>query len=257
MPINPTKLTVQVNDTDTVTALLYPAAKKNRLGVTLILGHGAGANQSSGFMRHFANGLAERGIDVMTFNFVYSERGRGAPDPKAKLEACYKEVIEAAAKQKTLTGNKIAVGGKSMGGRIGSQVAAEMSGFVDSEGTNGKEVRSKKRAKKESVGFDIGALVFLGYPLHPPGRPDQLRDKHLQSLKAPMFFAQGTRDSFGTPDEFRAVIKRLHLLATLYLIEGGDHSFKVPRSAGVSQEQVYESTMDEIANWLKLKLLEK
>lgn len=228
MHIDPTKLTVPVTETDNVTALLYSAAKKNRIGVTLILGHGAGANQSSGFMRHFANGLAERGIDVMTFNFVYSERGRGAPDPKAKLEACYKQVIEAAAKHKKLAGNKIAVGGKSMGGRIGSQVAAD-------------------DASK------ISALVFLGYPLHPPGNLEKMRDAHLPEIKAPMLFLQGSRDAFGTTEELRAVIKKHKLNATLYEIAGGDHSFKVPKSAGLTQEQVYELAMGEISTWLTAK----
>ena len=229
MPINPTKITIQVNETDAVTAMLYPAAKKNRLGVTLILGHGAGANQSSGFMRLFANGLAERGLDVMTFNFVYSERGRGGPDPKPKLEACYEKVIEAAAKHKQLTGNKIAVGGKSMGGRIGSQVAA-----ADSS--------------------EISALVFLGYPLHPPGNLEKMRDAHLPEIKAPMLFLQGSRDTFGTTEELRAVIKKHKLPATLYEIEGGDHSFKVPKSAGLTQEEVYELAMDKIAAWLRTTL---
>lgn len=226
MSTNPITLQIQVNETDTITALLYPAAKKNRLGVTLILGHGAGANQSSGFMRRFANGLAERGLDVLTFNFVYSERGRGAPDPKAKLEACYSKVIEAAAKHKKLTGNKIAVGGKSMGGRIGSQVAA-----ADSS--------------------KISALVFLGYPLHPPGNLEKMRDAHLPEIKVPMLFLQGARDAFGTTEELRAVIKKHKLSATLYEIAGGDHSFKVPKSIGLTQEEVYELAMDEIARWLQ------
>ena len=225
MPIDPTKLTVPVNETDNVTALLYSAAKKNRMGITLILGHGAGANQSSGFMRLFANGLAERGLDVMTFNFVYSERGRGGPDPKAKLEACYKKVIEAAAQHKKLKGNKIAVGGKSMGGRIGSQVAA-----ADSS--------------------KISSLVFLGYPLHPPGHLEKMRDAHLPEIKKPMLFLQGSRDTFGTTEELRAVIKKHKLRADLYEIAGGDHSFKVPKSAGLTQDEVYESAMDEIARWV-------
>lgn len=229
MPINPTKITIQVTETDSVTALLYPAAKTNRLGVTLILGHGAGANQSSGFMRLFANGLAQRGLDVMTFNFLYSERGRGAPDPKAKLEACYEKVIEATAKHKKLTGNKIAVGGKSMGGRIGSQVAA-----TDSS--------------------KISALIFLGYPLHPPGNLEKIRDAHLPEIKAPMLFLQGSRDTFGTTEELRTVIKKHKLPATLYEIAGGDHSFKVPKSVGLTQEQVYELAMDEIATWLTANL---
>ncbi len=229
MTINPKTLQVQVNDADAVSAFLYPAAKKKRLGITLILGHGAGANQSSGFMRLFASGLAERGLGVMTFNFVYSERGRGAPDPKAKLEACYEKVIEAATKHKALKGNKVAIGGKSMGGRIGSQVAAAGSS-------------------------DISALVFLGYPLHPPGNLEKMRDAHLPAIKAPMLFLQGARDSFGTTDEIRAVIKKHKLKATLYAIDGGDHSFKVPKSLGLTQEEVYELAMNEIANWLRTTL---
>src|SRR2546423_14385038 len=112
------KLTVAVGETDSVTALLYPAAKKSRLNVTIILGHGAGADQMSGFMRMIANGMASRGFDVMTFNFVYKERGRGAPDPKAKLEAGYRAVIDAAIKHRKLKSNKLVIGGKSMGGRI-------------------------------------------------------------------------------------------------------------------------------------------
>ena len=224
MPINPTTIPVHVNDTDSVTALLYPASKKNRLGITLILGHGAGANQSSGFMRLFANGLAERGLDVMTFNFVYSERGRGAPDPKAKLEACYAAVIRAAGGHKKLKGNKLAIGGKSMGGRIGSQVAAAEKANID-------------------------ALVFLGYPLHPPGNLEKMRDAHLPNIKAPMLFLQGSRDAFGSTEEIRAVIKRHKLPAILYEIEGGDHSFKVPKNVA-PQEQIYEMAMNEIASWL-------
>jgi predicted alpha/beta-hydrolase family hydrolase len=174
----------------------------------------------------FANGLAVRGIDVLTFNFLYMEQRRHVPDPKAKLESCYRAVIEAARKHKNLKGNRLAVGGKSMGGRIASQVASE------------------------SPELELSGLVFLGYPLHPPGRPDKLRDAHLKNIKSPMLFIQGTRDSFGTPDELRAIIKSDHLPATLYPIEGGDHSLKVPKSAGVPQQQVFDSTMHEIASWL-------
>src|SRR5213079_1344917 len=117
------KLTVKINDAESVTAMLYPAAKKNRAGVTIILGHGAGADQMSGFMRMVAEGFAARGLDAMTFNFLYKERGRGAPDPKAKLEACYRAVIDAAIKHRKLRGSKLVIGGKSVGGRIAWQVA--------------------------------------------------------------------------------------------------------------------------------------
>lgn len=226
---DPERFTVSINERDSVTAMLYLAAKKDRAGITLLLGHGAGANQMSSFMRMFAGGMADRGFDAMTFNFLYSEKGRGAPDPKAKLESCYQSVIQAALGLKKLKTNKLIIGGKSMGGRIASQVAA-------------------------AEGSQISGLVFLGYPLHPPGKPEQLRDAHLKDIRAPMLFVQGSRDAFGTPDELRAVIKRDRLPATLDEIEGGDHSFKVPKSGGRSQQEVYEMIMDKTAGWTRSEL---
>jgi uncharacterized protein len=222
----PANLNIQVNDAESVTALLYPAAKRDRGGITVILGHGAGADQLSGFMRMFANGLAERGLDAVTFNFLYKELGRSVPDPKARLESCYRSVIDTALKHKKLKSNRLVIGGKSMGGRIASQVAA-------------------------ANGENISGLVFLGYPLHPPGRPDKLRTEHLKNIRAPMLFVQGSRDAFGAPDEIRAAIKKLKLKSRLYVIEGGDHSFKVPKSSPVPQQQVYETAMDEIAAWTR------
>ena len=232
MSREPEQLKIQVTESESVTGLLYAPAKP-RLGVTMILGHGAGGNQLSGFMRLFANGLAHRGFDVLTFNFLYSEKGRGAPDPKARLESCFREVMKAAGGQKKLKSNRLIIGGKSMGGRIASQVAAE-----------GVPAESKKKASAD----DVSGLVFLGYPLHPPGKPDQLRDQHLKNIKSPMLFVQGTRDPFGTPEELREVVKRLRLPATLHLIESGDHSFKVPKSVG-TQEEIYNGMMDEIRGW--------
>jgi predicted alpha/beta-hydrolase family hydrolase len=224
--IEPESFAVEVNDQESVTALLYLAAKKNRAGVTVVLGHGAGANQLSGFMRMAAGGLATRGIDAMTFNFLYTERGRRIPDPKARLESCYRAIINAALNHRKLKKNRLVIGGKSMGGRIASQVAA-------------------------AEGDRVSGLVFLGYPLHPPGRPDKLRDEHLKEIRAPMLFVQGARDTFGTADEIRATIKKHHLPATLYVIEGGDHSFKVPKSAGIPQETIYEAVMDQVVEWTR------
>jgi len=178
MTTEPEKITVSVNVDQNVTALLYQAAKK-RAGTTIVLGHGAGGNQLGGFMRLFASGLAARGLDAMTFNFLYSEHGRGAPDHKTKLELCYNYVIDTARRHPKLKANRLVIGGKSMGGRIASQVAAA-------------GIR------------DLAGLVFLGYPLHPPGKPEQLRAEHLENIRAPMLFMQGTRDAFGTPDELRS-----------------------------------------------------
>src|SRR5712671_6716914 len=223
--MNPETLTIKVDDRDSVTALLYPASKGKRVGVTLVLGHGAGADQLSGFMVMTAAGLAARGCDVMTFNFIYKERGRGIPDPKARLESCYQAVIKTAQTNRKLKKNRLVIGGKSMGGRIASQVAS-----VTPDG--------------------IAGLVFLGYPLHPPGRPDKLRDAHLPQIKAPMLFVQGSRDAFGTADELRATIKKHHLPATLHVVESGDHSLKVPKTSPITQANVYTSTLDTIAFWL-------
>ena len=223
--MEPERLSVPINDRESVTALLYPAAKRERVGVTVVLGHGAGANQLSAFIRMAATGLAARGIDALTFNFLYTEQGRHVPDPKARLESCYAAVIDAALNHRKLKKNHLVIGGKSMGGRIASQVAA---------------------AKADRV----AGLVFLGYPLHPPGRPDKLRDEHLKDIKAPMLFVQGARDAFGTEEEIRAVIKRLRLPAKIYVVEGGDHSFKVPKRFGVPQQTVHETIMDNVTEWI-------
>jgi uncharacterized protein len=229
MPDEAEQLTVQVNDKEAVSALLYPAAKKDRAGLTVLLGHGAGANQTSGFMRMFAKGLAARGLDVMTFNFIYMEQGRSVPDQKGKLEGCYRAVIEATLKHKKLKKNRLVVGGKSMGGRIASQVMAA--------------------EEQETFADDVAGLVFLGYPLHPPGNPARLRVEHLEHIGKPMLFVQGTRDALGTPEEIQPYIKNLRPVAKIYAIEGGDHSFKAPKKFGLPQEQIYEAAMDEINRW--------
>lgn len=220
---------VQVNDKESVTALFYPAAKKIRAGLTALLGHGAGASQLSGFMRMFARGLAERGLDVMTFNFVYMEQGRSVPDQKSKLESCFRAVIETIAKHRKLKNNRLVIGGKSMGGRIASQVVA-------------------MRAD-EPLALDVSGLVFLGYPLHPPGNPQKLRVEHLEQIQKPMLFVQGTRDALGTPEEIQPFVKDLKPPAEIFAIQGGDHSFKAPKKFGLSQENVFEAAMDEIVRW--------
>jgi predicted alpha/beta-hydrolase family hydrolase len=113
-----------------------------------------------------------------------------------------------------------------MGGRIASQIAA--AGVPD-----------------------VNGLVFLGYPLHPPGKVDQLRAKHLSDITVPMLFVQGSRDAFGSPDELRTILEKLKAHADLYVVEGGDHSFKVLKRAGVTQEDPYKAVLDRIKLWLR------
>jgi predicted alpha/beta-hydrolase family hydrolase len=220
---------VNVTPTEHVTAIVYSAAVRDRADISLILAHGAGGNQTSAFIVHFATALAARGIDTVTFNFVYSEEGKRLPDRNDKLETCWRKVIEA------FHGGvfchhpdrrKLVIGGKSMGGRIASQVV----------GANGD---------------GIAGLVFLGYPVHPPGRPDKSRTTHLPGIHLPMLFVQGSRDAFGAPDELTPIIANLTPPTKLYIVEGGDHSFKVPKKAAASQEQVYNFVIDEIEHWLR------
>jgi predicted alpha/beta-hydrolase family hydrolase len=236
----PEHIRVDVSPSDHVTALAYPAAPGHRIGVTLILGHGAGADQNSGFMVHFATALAARGVDTVTFNFVYTEQGRRAPDRNDKLESCWRAVIAAVggwpapSRAGEAAGNKLVIGGKSMGGRIASQVAA---------------------SKVAAAGEDgVAGLVFLGYPLHPPGRPDKLRSEHLGRIRAPMLFVQGSRDAFGSPDELRAALADVKAAGDLCVVDGGDHSFKVPKRGALSQDQAYDGVLDEIVRWLRAKV---
>ncbi len=228
----PEQIQLDVSPSEQVTALAYRAAPRGHAGVTLILAHGAGANQASSFMVRFATSLAARGLDTVTFNFVYTEQRRRLPDRNDKLEHCYRTVIEAVRGGEfhdDVGRRKLVIGGKSMGGRIASQVAA---------------------AGQEGV----AGLVFLGYPLHPPGRPDKLRSKHLPDIRAPMLFVQGSRDAFGAPEELRAVLGGLGVAADICVVEDGDHSFKVPKRSAAPQDQVYEFVLDEIVRWLRAKV---
>src|SRR5258708_14512590 len=199
-PVNaekPEQIQLDVSPSEHVTALAYRAAPRGYAGVTLILAHGAGANQASSFMVRFATSLAARGLDTVTFNFVYTEQRRRLPDRNDKLEHCYRTVIEAvrSGKFRDHAGRrKLVIGGKSMGGRIASQVAA-------AAGQEG-----------------IAGLAFLGYPLHPPGRPDKLRSKHLPDIRAPMLFVQGSPDAFGTPDELQSLFRELKVAADLCVV---------------------------------------
>lgn len=208
-----------------MTALVYSPPEPSRRAATLILAHGAGAPQSSAFMVDFARGMARRGCQAVTFNFPYTEQGRRLPDRAPTLEACFRDVIAAIRARADLGTGPLVIGGKSMGGRIASHLAAQ--GLAD-----------------------LAGLVALGYPLHPPGRPEQLRALHLARIRQPMLIVQGSRDAFGTPEELRPVLGPLGATATLQVVEGGDHSFKVPKRGPITQEEVFERVQDEIARWI-------
>ena len=222
-------LAIPLESGETVSALVYPPAGGGGADATLILGHGAGAPQTHPFMTGFAQGLASRGIEIVTFDFPYMTRGRRVPDPAPRLEGCYRAVIETV-RDRPAAGRRLLAGGKSMGGRIASQAVA-----------------GDARA---GVSPTVDGLVFLGYPLHPPGRPEKLRAAHLPSLAAPMLFVQGSRDAFGTPDELRPVLAECWR-AELHVIDGGDHSFRVRGKGAPSAETVHARAQDAIRDWIE------
>jgi uncharacterized protein len=203
-----------------VTLTLYPADGARG---AIVLGHGAGAGQKHPFMVRAARELAGRGLSVATFDFPYMAAGRSAPDRAPVLEDAWRAAIDAGRAQ--FPNLPLFIGGKSMGGRIASQVAAQ-----------------------GGVG-PLAGLAFLGYPLHPPGNPERRRDAHLPQIAEPMLFVQGTRDTFGTADEIRALLPRLQR-ATLHEVAEGDHSFKIPKRAG-DQNTVISNLLETVAHWAR------
>jgi predicted alpha/beta-hydrolase family hydrolase len=166
----------------------------------LVLAHGAGSGMRAPFMEGFAEEIGRLGVATLRFEFPYMQAGRRAPDrPPVLLDAwreAFAEGVEGA------SGRRVFAGGKSMGGRIASMAAAE--------------------------GMAAAGLVFLGYPLHPPGRPEKTRDAHLPDVAVPMLFLQGSRDAFARPDLLARVLARLGPRAEYVEVTGGDHSFRVP-----------------------------
>jgi len=226
----PDQLTVSLDTGRLVTARVYKSgAPGNDLPPTrravLVLGHGAGAGQDSRFMVDFSTALAALGISTVTFNFPYTEEKRRVPDRREVLESCYRSVIETVRREVSTKDGPIFIGGKSMGGRMATHVAAA------------------------DPALPLGGLVLLGYPLHPPGRPAERRDQHLPAIRRPMLFVQGSRDTFGTPEELQPVLDKLEPKPTLFVVDGGDHSFKVARSR--NQAEVFRSIQDRIADWIQ------
>jgi predicted alpha/beta-hydrolase family hydrolase len=222
---SPSDLKIQLGAGAATTALVYPAAAPAL--AALILGHGAGAGQQSPFMVDFATALADLGLDVVTFNFLYTEQRRRIPDRGPALEACYRSVIDGVREHVASARAALFIGGKSMGGRIATQVAA-----ADST-------------------LPVTGLVLLGYPLHPPGRLTERRDKHLPSIKRPMLFVQGSRDAFGTSAEMTPIASSLRPAATLRVVDQGDHSFKLSRKDPARQAALFSSIQHDIVAWIR------
>jgi len=188
-----------------------------------VFAHGAGAGMNHPFMEHAARVFGDHELATYRYEFPYMRAGKSRPDSPAVAEAAVREAVTAAAR--STPGLPLLAGGKSFGGRMTSQA----------------------QAKEPLPG--VRGLVFLGFPLHAPGRPGTERAEHLSSVQVPMLFLQGTRDEFATLELLRGVINRLGNRATLHLIEEGDHSFKVPKRTGKTEKDVMNELAETIQNW--------
>jgi predicted alpha/beta-hydrolase family hydrolase len=209
--------------------LIYPADPAADAGVLFVFAHGAGAGQASPFMRRYASLLAERGIAVVTFDFPYVAARRKMPDRAPVLERAFLAAMSAAVAAVPSPATAVVVGGKSMGGRMATHLAAEP------ERWTGRVPL-------------VGAVAF-GYPLRPPGPRGGDRVSHLQRLRVPTLVVQGTRDTFGGPDDVRAAVPDAPGLRVLP-VETGDHSLKVLASAGRPQAEVERDVAGQVARWM-------
>ena len=214
-------VTITVSDTTRVSGLLQ---KPPHARACYVLAHGAGAGMDHPFMENVARGLASRGIATLRYQFPYMERGSKRPDPPPLAQATVRAAVAEA--QRLLPDTALIAGGKSFGGRMTSQAQAK----APLEGVHG--------------------LAFLGFPLHPAGRPSQDRAEHLFDVQIPMLFLQGTRDNLASLDQLEPVCKQLGKRATLKLFADADHSFHVPARTGRKDAQVLDEVLDALAAWL-------
>jgi predicted alpha/beta-hydrolase family hydrolase len=201
-------------------------ARPDSPSATVVVAHGAGAGMEHPFLRGFTDGLNSLGIATLRFNFPYREAGRKFPDRPPAAIAAWRAAIAAAAERAADHGDTgpLWAAGKSFGGRTASMAVAE--------------------------GMEAAGLVYLGYPLHAPGKPDKLRDEHLYGITAPMLFLQGSRDTFATPELLEDVVGRIGPSAVLQWVDGGDHSFAV---AGLkpSAAEVGASLAEPVARFVR------
>ncbi|MEO5780291.1 MULTISPECIES: alpha/beta family hydrolase [Arthrobacter] len=197
-------------------------ARPDNPSATLVVAHGAGAGMDHPFLRGFTGALNDAGIATLRFNFPYREAGRKFPDRPPLAIAAWRAAMATAAS----LGNDgpLWAAGKSFGGRMASMAVAE--------------------------GMPAAGLIYLGYPLHPPGKPEKLRDEHLYGLTLPMLFLQGTRDTFATPELLEAVTARIGPSAAVQWLEDGDHSFAV-RGRKLDAAAVGSSLAAPVAGFLR------
>ncbi len=214
---------VQVGDAET-SANYEPATATD--AATFVCAHGAGGNMNDRAMLGVAKALRAVGLGVVRFNFLYREKGSGGPDRMPKLMECFTAVAERARQE--LRPARLIIGGRSMGGRAASMLAAE--------------------------GFDADGLLLLAYPLHPPGQHDKLRDEHLPGIRMPVLCLNGTRDTFCDPPLMKAALKKVKTRWTMHWLEAADHGFHVPKSSGRTDSDVLDESATATREWLAREL---
>ena len=198
------------------TSAVFEPATTTDNGIVFVCAHGAGGNMSDRGMLQTANALRSRGMGVVRFNFLYKEKGSGRPDPMPSLKNCVTAVVKRVRDE--LKPRTLLIGGRSMGGRAASMLAAD--------------------------GFDCDGLLLLAYPLHPAGLPDKLRAAHLPAIRVPVLCFSGTRDALCRRDLMQAALKTVKTSWVMHWVEGADHSFHVLKSSGRTDGEV----LIEIAN---------
>lgn len=194
------------------------------IGATLLFAHGAGAPRTHPFIVALAKKIAARGVDVVTFNFLYAEAGKKLPDKAELLETCWRAAIATVRARGGLASSPLFIGGKSMGGRIATRVAGAKEGLV------------------------LDGVVVVGYPLRPPGKKEVVRDEIL-TVSLPLLAVQGTRDTFGDAAVLKRYLRK-HANMRVVAIEGGDHSLELPR--GLERDSLAEAA-DAIASFVRLR----
>jgi predicted alpha/beta-hydrolase family hydrolase len=194
----------------------------------VLLAHGAGADMNAAALRAVADALGDAKIPSLRFDFPYRRSGRRAPDRPPVLDAAVREAVADLARRTKLPVERLVLGGRSMGGRICSLVAGDPTDPVPALG-----------------------LALLGYPLHPPGKPETLRIEHFKRLTMPVLFASGTRDAFGTPAELKRHAKKIQGPVTFHWVETGDHSFKPLKASGLTSDAALRGVADAVVGFVQ------
>jgi predicted alpha/beta-hydrolase family hydrolase len=215
------KLKVHIEDAASVSALLL---RPERARACFVFAHSAGAGMSHPSMETVAAGLYDRGIATLRYQFPYMEKGSKRPDPPAVAHTAVRAVVEEAAR--CCSGMPLIAGGRSFGGRMTSQAQA----IAPLAGVRG--------------------LAFLGFPLHPVGKPSVARAGHLSDIKIPMLFMQGTRDNLAELTLLEPVVEGLGSLASLHVVREADHSFHVPARSGRNDAEVISEVLDALSAWV-------